>query len=254
MQCVTIIQARRQSTRLPDKVLMPIAGVSILAHVIKRCKLIEGIDQVVCAIPNDSYNDVLADIAIEAGAAIFRGSEHDVLDRYYQAAATYKADVVMRVTADCPLLDPYVCAEAVSLVQTGFADYSATAGEWPHGMDCEVFSFKWLEKAHKSAKLPEDREHVTLWMKGHTAIRRKTIDPEIKGLRSSNRWVVDYPEDYDFLTQLAAHVPNGELPLRWQDTVGLLDAHTSLRDINRHCNGLWETANQKIYKLAREHR
>lgn len=254
MKTVCIIQARRGSSRLPDKILKPLAGKTILAHVIERTTLIDGVDQVVCATVDDEYNKPVLAAAMDAGAETFVGSEHDVLDRYYCAARAFKADVVMRVTADCPLLDPYVCAEAVAKVTKEGVDYGATGGAWPHGMDCEIFTFDWLEEAHKNATLPEDREHVTLWMKGHKSIKKGIVDPPISGLRQANRWVIDYPDDYEFLTRLVAVAPDGILPFSWRDILALVDEHPSLRKINAHCAEQWQKMSEKILKLARDQR
>ena len=250
LKTVCIIQARRGSTRLRDKIFKPLAGKAVLEHVIERAALIDGVDQVVCATVDDAFNEPVQELAREAGAAAFAGSEHDVLERYYQAAVAFEAEAVMRITADCPLLDPFVCGEAVANVRAGLADYSATAGDWPHGMDCEVFPFSWLEMAHKYTSLPEDREHVTLWMKRHPEIRRMIIDPEDKGLHQGNRWVLDYPADYEFMLQLAACASGGILPLRWQDTLAIIDANPELRDINRQCEADWKAANKKIFELG----
>ncbi len=254
MKVVCIIQARRGSKRLRNKILKPLAGKTILEHVIQRALLIDGVDQVVCASVDDEYNLPVLEVAKKTGAAAFAGSEHDVLDRYYSAAVKYNADAVMRITADCPLLDPFVCAEAVAIVRDGKADYGAASGSWPHGMDCEIFTFDWLEKAHRQATLAEDREHVTLWMKGHADINRLTVEPSLVGLRYENRWVLDYPEDYEFLIALAKIAPEGKLPLRWQEIVAILDENSGLREINRHCSNQWEKATQKIIQTVNEQR
>jgi len=252
MKTVCIIQARRGSSRLPDKILKPIAGKSILQHVIERALHIEGIDTVVCATVANANNQTVMTLAEKAGAASFAGSEQDVLDRYYRAAKEYQADIVMRITADCPLIDPYICAEAVSLVATGSADYGAASGEWIHGMDCEVFTFDWLKKAHTYATSQEDREHVTLWLKRYPGIKKKMVEPPITLPRDQNRWVVDYPDDYEFMLQLAAVAPNNTLPIRWQDTLALVERNPHLREINKHRVDEWARTNENIIQKAQE--
>jgi len=248
MKTVCIIQARRGSSRLPDKILKPLAGKPVLAHVIERASMIEGVDLVVCATVDDDFNKPVMRLARDAGAEAFAGSEQDVLDRYYQAATVFGADAIMRITADCPLLDPYVCGQAVAHIRAGDIDYSAAAGDWPHGMDCEVFTFEWLEMAHKTATLAEDREHVTLWMKRHPDMRRLYVNPPERTLRDGNRWVLDYPADYEFMMQLAACSPTGKLPLKWQETLALVEANSSLREINRHCAAEWEAATARVFE------
>jgi len=252
MKTVCIIQARRGSSRLPDKILKPIAGKTILEHVIERVLHIEGIDTVVCATVANRDNETVLTVAESAGAASFAGSEHDVLARYYKAATKHKADIVIRITADCPLIDPYICTEAVSLVKTGKADYGAVSGAWIHGMDCEAFTFNWLEKAYTNATSQEDREHVTLWLKRQPNIKKGMVEPPITLPRNQNRWVVDYPEDYEFMVQLAAAAPNGTLPIRWQDTLGLIEKKPYLREINKHRIIEWAQANAEIIQKAQE--
>lgn len=254
MTAICVIQARRGSKRLPDKIMMPLSGKKVLEHVLERALKIPHIDKVVCAIAEGPDNQEVIDLTSATGCIPFEGSELDVLKRFYDAAKKFQATIVMRLTADCPLIDPFLCGEALDIVQRGEADYSGISGLWPHGLDCEVFTFDLLEKAHKFAALKEDREHVTLWMKGRNDIVRKVVEPPSQVQRHENRWVVDYPKDYEFLNEIAKVAPEGKLPLRWQDTLELIDNHPHLRDINANCSALWDEANKQIYKLASEHR
>ena len=166
---VCIVQARMGSTRLPGKVLKSLAGPSVLEHVLRRCQAIDGIDVVCCAVSNDSESDPVAREAERAGAVVFRGAQDDVLERYHQAAIACDADIVMRITSDCPLVDPAVCAEVLSMLQNTGADYCANnmPPSWPHGLDCEVFTFDWLDRAAREAERPSEREHVTQFIRRH---------------------------------------------------------------------------------------
>lgn len=158
-----IVQARIGSSRLPGKVLMRLGDRTVLAHVLERCLAICGIDVVCCAVPDGPADDRVAEEARRSGAEVFRGSETDVLDRYYRAAATFRLDVILRVTADCPLLDPGVCGDVLSLRSAAGADYVCNnlPPSWPHGLDCEAMTFAWLERAAHEASQPYEREHVT---------------------------------------------------------------------------------------------
>ena len=141
MKVTCIIQARRRSTRLPNKVLCEIEGTPVLEHVIQRCLLIPEVTDVVCALVDDPYEEPLRQLASEIGVGVYSGSEEDVLDRYYQAAMLYPSDYVMRVTSDCPLLDPAVCSGLIRAVASGGYDYGVVSG-WPP-MDWTVKSFRF---------------------------------------------------------------------------------------------------------------
>lgn len=242
---VCIIQARRGSSRLPDKVLLPLGGKAVLAHVIERCRAIKSVDEVICATVDDPYEDVLAQAAATAGATVFRGSESDVLDRYYQAALIAGADYVMRVTSDCPLIDPEVCDDLVTKVVESGADYGGN-GAFPHGLDCEVFTMALLAEAHRNATSKEDREHVTLWMKRNKAIKKAHITPDTSEDYSQYRWTLDYPEDYEFFKALHQCCENGLEALSYKEIVSLLIKNEALCEINSAKIEEWSKATAKI--------
>lgn len=197
MRSAVIVQARYASTRLRGKVLLPLAGRSVLSHVLERCAAIEGADLVVCAVPEGSINDPVAIEAQRCGAVVTRGSESDVLDRYHRAARAVSADVVMRVTSDCPLIDPAVCAQVLALARAGVADYACNnmPRTFAHGLDCEAFSASWLAKAAQVATRAEEREHVTPWLRNNTALRRVNLYGP-GGAEAERRITLDTPEDY----------------------------------------------------------
>lgn len=244
-----IIQARRQSSRLPDKILLPLGGKPVLAHVIERCRAIEGVDQVVVACPTGQFEDPVATVAEDAGAISYRGDMDDVLGRYWGAHQKAPSDYIIRVTADCPLLDPALCGELVRRAVEEQADYGGLSG-WPHGMECEIFSAHQLEAAHKEADNPADREHVTLWMKKQQTINRVHFSPQGATRRSGNRWVVDYPEDYEFMLALFEQFAGEQVPYDWQAVLTVVDQNPHLRKINAAREEQWIKANTQIYKQS----
>jgi spore coat polysaccharide biosynthesis protein SpsF len=203
-----ITQARLESTRFPNKIMERVRGKTILAHVLERCLAVKNADVVCCAIPANTANDVVAREAECAGAQVFRGAEEDVLDRYYQAARMLKADVVMRVTSDCPLIDPDVCAQVISLREHQDVDFATNnmPVAWPHGLDCEVFTFDLLEKTAALDKRNWAREHVTDWMRLNESVSRSSL-PGPGGDLVNQRWTVDYSEDITFMQALFQKLP-----------------------------------------------
>ena len=196
---VIITQARMTSTRLPGKVLREVRGKSLLEYHLDRLRRVRRADEVVVATTTNSSDDAIVDLCDRIHVPYFRGSEEDVLGRFYGAAMQYSASVVIRVTSDCPLIDPAV----VDRVITEFAgkpyshDYASNTLErtYPRGLDCEAFSFSALETAHTEAVAGPDREHVTPFL------YRQPDRFRLKSVRaprdySHYRWTVDTPEDF----------------------------------------------------------
>ncbi|HEX6977955.1 MAG TPA: glycosyltransferase family protein [Alphaproteobacteria bacterium] len=234
MKTAVIIQARMASTRLPGKVLRTLAGATVLAHVIERCRAIRGADVVCCAVSDDRDSDPVAREAERVGAAVFRGSEHDVLDRYWQAANWLGADLVMRVTSDCPLVDPEVCDAVLDLQRSTGADYACNnmPPSWPHGLDCEACTFAWLTRAHREAVRPSEREHVTPFIRNHPEARKVNL-PGPGGDAVHHRWTIDHPADFTFLTEIFSRLPPGRGGWHWQVPFGIVSAEPELAMINR---------------------
>ena len=247
IKVVCIIQARRGSSRLPDKVLLPLGGQMVLTHVIKRCKAIKSVDEVVLATVDNPYEDILEEVALSAGASVYRGSEQDVLDRYYQAAVKAKATHVMRITSDCPLIDPDVCNDLVLRVIDTNSDYGGN-GSFIHGLDCEVFTMEALEKAHKTAANKEDREHVTLWMKRDPSVKQIHLALDDTKGYSKYRLTLDYPDDYELLSRIFAEIKDQIKP--WREVVAIIENDPRLLEINEKSSILWKEATSKIYKNA----
>jgi spore coat polysaccharide biosynthesis protein SpsF (cytidylyltransferase family) len=221
------------SSRLPGKVLMDIGGRPALRHVLDRCHAIKGADIVTCAIPDEAASEPLERIADECGAVTFRGSETDVLSRYLGAARSVKADVVMRVTSDCPLIDPEICADVLSLRANSNADYACnnTPRTFPHGLDCEAFTFAALERAADEANEPGDHEHVTPWLRRAATIRRENLSSNNPAL-AGHRWTLDYPEDLAFFRALSDRCPDFA-SARMRDILNVLDRYPEIAFVNR---------------------
>jgi spore coat polysaccharide biosynthesis protein SpsF (cytidylyltransferase family) len=230
MKTVVIVQARSGSSRLPGKVLMSIGGSTVLAWVLRRCALIEGIDAVVCAIPAGEADDVVAVEAERSGAAVWRGSEQDVLDRYYQAACAFGADVVLRVTSDCPAIDPAVAASVIKLRAETAADFAANNFErsWPHGLDVECFTFPALERAWREATTAHEREHVGPYMRDPSRFQLANLAGP--GL-AQERWTLDFPEDYAFFEALFDELP-ADGRWGWRDVLDVVRRRPDIAALN----------------------
>jgi spore coat polysaccharide biosynthesis protein SpsF len=167
-----IIQARMGSTRLPGKMAKKILGQTILEHVIFRLRKIKVPAIIILATTINKKDNILEEIAKQKKIKVFRGSEDDVLDRYYQAAKEFNIDPIVRITADCPVLDWQICDELIDFYLQNKFDYVSNVRPptFPDGLDVEVFSFKALEKSQQEAKLKSEREHVTPYIASHPEI------------------------------------------------------------------------------------
>ena len=251
MRVAIIIQARMASTRLPGKVLLDLGGKSVLWRVIERARAAPGADVVVCAVPDGAINDPIAGEAERAGAVVTRGSETDVLDRYYRAAIAVKADAIMRITSDCPLIDPKVCGDLIALWRGSGGDYGSInmPPTWPHGLECEIFSFAWLERAAGEAIKPSEREHVSLFIRDHPQARKVNMSgPGPKTV--CNRWTLDHPDDLVFLRALWARLPEGPSGWSWRVPLAIVEADPALAAINAGHDRL-EGLNKSLAQDAR---
>lgn len=220
-----IVQARMGSRRLPGKVLAPIAGKPQLQRVIERVRRAD--IAVVVATTETAIDDPVADLCAALDVPTVRGSEHDVLDRYRLAALRFGADPVVRITADCPLIDPAVLRGVIHAYERGGYDYVANINPptYPDGLDVEVFSFAALEQAWAMAELPAEREHVTLFVRNHPErfrIGNVTNEHDL----SSLRWVVDEPHDLAFVRAVYAHF--GETAFGMADLLNVIEHYPEL--------------------------
>lgn len=232
MSTTAIVQARMGSTRLPGKVLALFAGRPALWHVIHRLRMATSLTQVVIATTTDQRDDVIEQFCQDQQIPCFRGSEEDVLDRYYRAAKQFAADPVVRITSDCPAIDPTIVDEVVAGYFTGGYDVYGLGGEFPDGLDCTVFSMAALEDTWKCAVLPSEREHVCPYMENHPEKFRIGSHEKFAGL-GHHRWTLDEEADLVFLQNLFTRLYRpGEVFLT-QDILRLLEREPHLMRLNR---------------------
>jgi len=233
---VAIIQARMGSSRLPGKVLRLLGEEPILAWVVERVRRARLVNEVVVATTDDPADNPLVDFCTQRGYPLFRGSQFDVLDRFVQAARTYRADIVVRITADCPLIDPDVVDLTIQRLQDTGADFAANRlpppwhRTYPIGLDVEVVTMPALESAWKEATATFEREHVLPYLYDETGrFKVEVVDtsPDYGHLR----WTVDTPADLEMLQQLVAYLPS-MTGFKWQDVLTIWQSHPELAAIN----------------------
>lgn len=239
---VAIIQARMGSTRLPGKVLEHIAGKPMLWHVFNRAKVASTLDRTVVATTTKKEDDEVEEFCKSEGIPVFRGSESDVLDRYYHAASDFSAQTVVRITADCPLVSPEVIDRVVRIFEETEAYYASNTLRYtyPDGLDVEVFSFDTLEEAWREADGAEEREHVTPYMKEakRSDIVNVTNNVRLEGYSFYEegvilRWSVDYPEDLEFIRKVYSELyKNGEWTINQSAVLELLERRPEIIGIN----------------------
>lgn len=231
MTAVAIIQARMSSSRLPGKVLMPLVGIPVLGHVVERLSYCRMIDNIVVATSLEDSDDLIADYCKKNNINIFRGSLDDVLDRYYQAARIYQADPVVRITADCPAIDPVVVDAVIAGFLAGSYDLYGLGGEFPDGLDCSVFSFSAIERAWKEARLKSEREHVGPYIENNPDLFQNGALKLFYGL-SSQRWTLDEAADYELLTKIFEKLYRSDSPFMTHEVLNVLKEDSNLSSIN----------------------
>lgn len=233
MTTAIIVQARVGSTRLPGKVMKVVAGKTFLARMLERCRAIKGADVVCCAVPASVENDVVAEEAERCAVVVFRGADDDVLDRYYHAALYLGADVIMRLTSDCPLIDPALCDEVLLARAENHADYASNNNPptLPHGLDAEVLTFAWLERAHREAKKSSDREHVTQYIRNHAEASKINVRGPGCGVEE-HRWTLDTPADLAFFEALIPLLPADPSGWSWQVPLSIVEGRDDLKALN----------------------
>jgi spore coat polysaccharide biosynthesis protein SpsF len=231
---VAIIQARMGSTRLPGKVLRDLGGDTVLARVVSRVRRCRLVNDVVVATSKDPVDDIILKECQRLGTRVFRGCEQDVLDRYYCAAREAKAEVVVRITSDCPLIDPGVSDKTIQAFLDARPDYASNVLErtYPRGLDTEVVTFAALESAWRDAREPYQREHVTPFFYQHPErFRLLSVKGDLD--YSQYRWTLDTPEDLEFLRAVYARQMS-QRDLAWQDVLSMVEREPGLAEINRH--------------------
>ena len=235
LKIVAIIQARMGSTRLPGKVMMDLAGEFMLGRVVDRLRRASSLHEVVVATTTNSDDDHIVALCGERGWPVCRGSEDDVLDRYYHAAVAHSADAVVRITSDCPLIDPGVIDKVVQEFLSAYPDIDYVSNciqrTFPRGLDTEVISFNALDQAWREDSDPSHREHVTQYIiRNPGRFRIRGVENEVD--YSHMRWTVDTPEDLAFVRKIYEHFGNDDFS--WSDVLTLLERHPEWLEINRN--------------------
>lgn len=233
MKVVTIIQARMGSTRLPGKVLKDLGGQTVLSRVVHRVQRARLTGEIVVATSTKPADDVIVEECQRIAVKFFRGEEDDVLDRYYRCALWAGAGAVVRITSDCPLIDPDVTDETIHAFLTHHPDYASNALErtYPRGLDTEIMTMKALATARRDADEPYQRAHVTPFIYEHP--RWFTL-LAVEGFRdySHYRWTLDTSEDLALIRALYERMNNQD-DFSWLDLVKLLEREPDLAEINR---------------------
>ena len=228
-----ILQARMRSTRLPGKVMLSLCGKPMLARQIERMKRAQLLDGIVLAASDDVADELLFPIAQEQGVNFFRGSAHNVLDRYHGAAQKFNASVIVRVTGDCPLIDPEVIDRVIETYLDSKCDYISNwfKPTFPDGLDVEVFSFKVLEHMRQNAKLPSELEHVTRFVlnnQEHFNIKNYAHSEDLSKLR----WTVDELDDFIFVSKIYELLFWQNQAFNFHDILAVLKDHSMLTALN----------------------
>jgi spore coat polysaccharide biosynthesis protein SpsF len=244
LRVVAIIQARLNSNRLPGKILLDIAGQPMLCRVVERTRLARAIHEVVVATTSDASDDVVVDLCVQRGYSWFRRSQFDVLDRYYQTARQFQARVIVRITADCPLIDPQVVDLTVTALLEFMREHPLSekmsfaanrlpppwGRTYPVGLDTEVCTFDGLQLAWQEASLPHQREHVMPFFYDNPQ-RFNIIHLNYNRDLGYLRWTVDTAEDLVLVRQIYSYFP-GRDDFSWQEVLELVERVPSLSKIN----------------------
>jgi len=234
--CV-ILQARTTSTRLTAKVLMKICNKTIINLIIERLRQCKQVDDIILAIPDTDQNDVLEEYAKKLGWHYYRGSENDVLSRYYQTARQFDISEIVRVTGDCPLIDPRLVDLMIENYLKEKVDYTAIGieGNFPRGLDAEIFSFETLEKVNIETQRDYEREHVTPYIYEHPELFKiRFIEADKKLRRPELRLTVDTQEDFNLVREIFKNLYCEENLFHTEDIIDFLDSHPELLSINAH--------------------
>jgi len=236
MKITAIIQARMGSTRLPGKIIKEIAGEPMLWRVIERVRQSKKIGEIIIATTLNKEDEEVREFARKRGVKVFSGSENDVLDRYYQTALYFnKPEIIVRITSDCPLIDPEIIDKTVEFFLENDLDYASTGriqSTFPDGLDTEVFRFSALEKAWRESSLASEREHATPYIWKNPRIFKIGEFKNEKDL-SYLRWTVDEEKDLNFVREVYKKLyKKGEI-FYMKDVISLIEKHSELLGKNK---------------------
>ena len=234
MKTIAIIQARMGSTRLPHKVLMDLGGETVLARVIRRLSRSRMVAELIVATTDSSADDAIIRECRRLDVPYFRGSEHDVLDRYYQAARAAVAESVTRITSDCPLIDAELVDDTVRTFVEQQADYASNVfpRTYPRGLDAEVFSMAALDRVWRQAREPHQREHVTPYFYEHPEMFKLAFTRNESDY-SAYRWTLDTAEDLELIRNIYDRFGNQD-NFGWREVVMLMQREPELAELNTH--------------------
>jgi spore coat polysaccharide biosynthesis protein SpsF len=237
VKVAAIIQARRGSTRLPDKVFLELSNKPLLEHVVIRLKNSKLLNEIIIATTNSPNDNLIESWAYLNNISVFRGSENNVLERYYEAAKKFKVDVIVRITADDPFKDYRLVDEAVSVLIENELDFVCNNNpvSFPEGLDVEVFTFKALEVSYESVISDFDKEHVTQYIhknKDKFSIANISNDKDL----SFYRWTLDTFEDYQFAQKIYTELYKEGVVFLREEIFELLEKSPSIMELNRMVN------------------
>ncbi|HXY04547.1 MAG TPA: glycosyltransferase family protein [Terriglobales bacterium] len=234
MKTLAIVQARMGSSRLPGKVLMDLAGETVLQRVVRRLGRAALVNQVVVATSLSPMDDAVVSECNRLGVDHFRGSEADVLDRYYHCAQAFAASRVVRITADCPVIDPALVDLTIRSFGEKFCDYASNAlvPGYPRGLDVEVFTLAALTRAWSEARKPYEREHVTPYLYEHPKLFR-SVSVNAKRDYGDLRWTLDTVEDLECLRAIYERL-GGRNDFCWEDVLQIVQREPQLASMNSH--------------------
>lgn len=241
---VIIVQARMSSSRLPGKVLLPLAGKSLLMRMIERISMIQYPVTIVIATSTDTTDDVIENEAYLNNVPCYRGSLSNLLDRHYEAAKKYKADLVLKIPSDCPLIDPAIIDETLDMFYENGGRYDYVSNlhpaTYPDGNDVEIMTMDCLTKAWKEAQHPWELEHTTPYIWEHPELFRVGNLEWKTGLdlSMSHRFTIDYPEDYDFIVQVYKKLYQAKRNFSCNDILQLLENEPKIYEINSYHAGI----------------
>lgn len=239
MKTAAIIQARFGSTRLPGKIFKDLCGKPVLRHVVNRLSHSELLDKIIVATTTLPEDDIVEKFCVENNILFSRGSSEDVLSRYYEAAKKFEADIIIRITSDCPVIDPQILdnmiEEFITINKTEQLDYMSNSirRTFPRGLDVEIFTFDVLEKIFNEANQTYEREHVTPYIYQHPGIFRIKNFAGEKDY-SFHRWTVDTPEDYELIKKIYEALYDPKKIFLFEDILKLFDREPGLIGINQN--------------------
>ncbi|MGH9492094.1 MAG: cytidylyltransferase domain-containing protein [Terriglobales bacterium] len=233
MRIVTVIQARMSSARLPGKVLRDVAGATMLARVVQRARRATLVEETLVATSLDPGDDLIVSECARLEVRCFRGDREDVLDRYYRAAQEARAEAVVRVTADNPLVDPQLIDELLRAFLQKRPDFASNGLQptYPLGLGVEVMTMPALERAWKEASRAQERVHVTPYLSQNPGLFN-VLSVTGEADHSPHRWTVDTEEDMEFARRVYAHFSDDRFG--WRDVLRLVSEHPELEELNRH--------------------